>query len=121
MAFISETGFKIQNGTSDVADLATSWSRVDQGGNRVLTKYDSGENYYFPTVDYGFKNLINGQVITIFNNSLNANITIQSGTASVYLNSNRPVTSFTIGFRRAVMFVHINNNFFTQISGFVPI
>jgi hypothetical protein len=117
-AFISETGFKIQNSTSDIADLATSWSSRDEGGNRVLntTTGGSGDGYSFPTLGKGFNNLVNGQIVTIFNRT-GTSIIIYSGNATVYVNGNA-VNSFAISDDRAVMFVYINNQYFAQISDF---
>jgi len=121
MAALKETGYKINinDQSSDIADLTFSWGPQDLGGNQVLTGTGTADNYWFPTIGRGYKNLVIGQVLTIFNR-IGRTITIVSGNATVYYN-NAKVSSFTIANNRAVMFVYIYGQYFVQISSVVTV
>lgn len=110
------TGFTVGADKYDIANLVTSWSFTDVGNNRVLSQ-DSTGNYIFPQLNYGFTRTINGQIVSIFNET-KSDYSIYTKDAQVYFDNNYYDSneSFNLGSTKIATFVLIQGSYYVQIS-----
>jgi len=115
MTNLQNTGFTVGSNQFDIANIVTAWSSEVVNGNRVLSTTSGG--YVFPQVGYGFSDTINGQIVSIFNQTGNSfrvyTIGVQVFFNGTYYNSNQ---NFTINNNSIASFVLIQGNYYVQLA-----
>ena len=116
---LQNTGFTVGSNQFDIANMVTAWSTENVSGNRILSTTTDGGNTVnvFPQVGYGFSDTINGQIVSIFNQTGNSfdvyTVSAQVFFNGTYYNSNH---SFTIGNKKIATFVLIQGNYYVQLA-----
>ncbi len=115
---IQTTNFvsKLNNANFDLAYLTSAWSNVAYDGNRILA--GAGQNeYYFPAPFQGTETAVIGQVVTIFNQSSNSSLQINTGNMTVRFGNTTYTNfqNFTINRLNIVSFVLLYTGYYVEI------